>query len=198
MVSLPWATNSGRVVFPEERRRQLDRLQVASGTGLQLDLSTPLVTSLAPISDLKSDISVFVWLRVAMLSSLGKIDAMAKVLVVDDDTSTTTLLRLLLELEGFEVDTSTSVPQAVAAAAEEIATFIIDCKLANGESGIELLRTIRRGETAARLDAPAILVSGDPRLEPAALEAGADAFLVKPYAPSHLTEMVRELIAGHH
>lgn len=121
---------------------------------------------------------------------------MAKVLVVDDDTSTTALLRLLLEMEGFDVETSPNLEQALAAAGEEIATFIIDCNLANGENGVDLLRAIRRGETDASVNVPAILVSGDPRLEPNAIEAGASVFLVKPYAPSRLTEMVHHLVEG--
>lgn len=121
---------------------------------------------------------------------------MAKVLVVDDDTSTTALLRLLLELEGFDVETSANLSQAVEAAGDEIEALIIDCNLADGESGVDLLRAIREGETAAPLDVPAILVSGDPRLESGALEAGASFFLVKPYPPSLLTETVHRLVEG--
>ncbi|MDT8305741.1 MAG: response regulator [Anaerolineae bacterium] len=121
---------------------------------------------------------------------------MAKVLVVDDDASTTALLRLLLEMDGFEVETSRNLSEAMVAATADIATFIVDCNLADGENGFDLLRAIRGGETGAPVDAPVILVSGDPRLEPSALEAGASIFLMKPYAPTHLTETVRHLLEG--
>jgi DNA-binding response OmpR family regulator len=122
---------------------------------------------------------------------------MAKVIVVDDDPSTTTLVRMLLEMEGFDVDTSLNYEQALAAASADVATFIIDCNLAHGESGVALLRAIRQGETAAPNDVPAILVSGDQRLEDEALDAGASAFLAKPYSPVQLSEMVHLLTDGH-
>jgi DNA-binding response OmpR family regulator len=122
---------------------------------------------------------------------------MAKVIVVDDDPSTTTLVRMLLEMEGFDVDTSLNYEQALAAASPDVATFIIDCNLARGESGVALLRAIRQGETAAPNDVPAILVSGDQRLEDEALDAGASAFLAKPYSPVQLSEMVHLLTDGH-
>ncbi len=118
---------------------------------------------------------------------------MTKVIVVDDDPSTTTLVRLLLEMEGFDVETSLNLEEALAAARAEVATFIIDCNLAHGESGVELLRAIRRGETAAPDNVPAILVSGDHRLEQEALAAGANVFLVKPYSPVQLSKMVHLL-----
>jgi DNA-binding response OmpR family regulator len=122
---------------------------------------------------------------------------MAKVIVVDDDPSTTTLVRMLLELEGFDVETSFNFEQALAAASAEVATFIIDCNLARGENGVDLLRAIRQGKTDAPNDVPAILVSGDQRLEQKALDAGASFFLAKPYSPVQLTEVVRLLTDGH-
>jgi two-component system, OmpR family, phosphate regulon response regulator PhoB len=122
---------------------------------------------------------------------------MAKVIVVDDDHSTTTLVRMLLEMEGFEVATSPNNQQALAVASQEIAVFIIDCNLAHGESGLDLLRAIRQGETGAASDVATILVSGDQRLEQETLDAGASVFLVKPYSPVQLSETVRELIDGH-
>jgi DNA-binding response OmpR family regulator len=119
----------------------------------------------------------------------------AKVIVVDDDPSATMLIRVLLELDGFEVVTSFDHSSAVEAASPEIATFIIDFNLGQGGNGLDLIRAIRQGETAAPSTVPTILVSGDERVEQEALAAGADIFLVKPYSPSLLGDTVRRLMA---
>jgi DNA-binding response OmpR family regulator len=120
---------------------------------------------------------------------------MAKVIVVDDDPSATMLIRMLLELEGFEVTTSFDRSSAIEAATPETATFIIDFNLGYGGNGADLIRAIRAGTTGAPSTVPTILVSGDQRVEQEALAAGANVFLLKPYSPSHLSETVHRLIA---
>lgn len=120
---------------------------------------------------------------------------MAQVIVVDDDPSTTILIRMLLEMEGYEVVTSFDRRSAIDAASAETATFIIDFNLGYGGSGVDLIRTIRQGRTGAPSTVPAILVSGDQRVEEEAIAAGADVFLLKPYSPTQLTETIHRLIA---
>jgi DNA-binding response OmpR family regulator len=122
---------------------------------------------------------------------------MAKVIVVDDDPSATMLIRVLLEMEGYEVVTSFDRRSAIDAASAETATFIIDFNLGYGGNGLDLIRTIRQGKTGAPSAVPTILMSGDQRVEEEALAAGADVFLLKPYAPSALTETIHRLIAEH-
>lgn len=121
---------------------------------------------------------------------------MAKVIVVDDDPSATMLIRMLLEMEGFEVATSFDCCSAIDAASAETATFIIDYNLGQGGTGVDIVRAIRGGETGASSSVPAILVSGDERVKDEALSAGADVFLLKPYSPTQLTETIHRLIAG--
>lgn len=121
---------------------------------------------------------------------------MAQVIVVDDDPSATMLIRMLLEMEGYEVVTSFDRRSAIDAASAETATFIIDFNLGYGGSGVDLIRTIRQGSTGAPSTVPTILVSGDQRVEEEAIAAGADVFLLKPYSPTQLTETIHRLIAG--
>lgn len=121
---------------------------------------------------------------------------MSKVIVVDDDPSSTMLIRMLLEMEGFEVVTSFDRHSAINAASSETATFIVDFNLGHGGNGVDLIRTIREGGTRAPCTVPAILVSGDQRVEDEALASGADVFLLKPYSPTLLIETIHRLIAG--
>ena len=71
--------------------------------------------------------------------------------------------------------------------------FIIDYYLAQGEIGLDLVTAIRSGDTAAPKETPVIVTSGDERRREAALEAGANTFLLKPYGPSVLTGEISSL-----
>jgi two-component system response regulator CpxR len=119
---------------------------------------------------------------------------MTKIIVVDDDHSTSRLVKMLLEMEGFTVLPVADAQQALEAAEHDVSAFIIDCYLSADESGIDLLRAIRQRQLDVRADIPVIMVSGDQRLEEEVIEAGADLFMLKPYLPGDLTKGVRELL----
>ncbi len=119
---------------------------------------------------------------------------MSNIIVVDDDPTNITLTRLLLELDGFSVATCFDIPSAKTSADASTDAFLIDCHLARGASGIDLLRDIRRGSTAAEQEVVVIITSGDYRRESEASEAGADMFLLKPYPPESLSENLAKLL----
>ncbi|HET6447223.1 MAG TPA: response regulator [candidate division Zixibacteria bacterium] len=119
---------------------------------------------------------------------------MGTIILVDDDRSNTTLLKMLLEMDGFQVSACPGMVQALDAANDSVDAFIIDCNLAQGEDGIELLQAIRNGSTNAPQDCPVIVTSGDDgRIEEAEL-AGATTFLLKPFSPSSLSDLLRSVL----
>ena len=118
----------------------------------------------------------------------------ANVVVVDDDPTNTTLIKMLLEIEGFSVTTSADLVEARAAIRESTDAFLIDCHLARGVSGLDLVREIRSGETLAAQDCVVIVTSGDVRRDQDAWDAGADLFLLKPYKPDLLYTKLDELL----
>ena len=120
---------------------------------------------------------------------------MGKLILVDDDRSSTTLLRMLLEMDGFEVVVCPSTSQAVLAAENGVDAFLIDIYLAQGEDGLDLLRAIRSGSTAAPEDCPVIVTSGDERRRRDAENSGANSFLLKPFSPSYLSGLLSEMLA---
>lgn len=101
---------------------------------------------------------------------------------------------MLLEMEGYDVVTSSEAGTALTEADAGVNAFIIDCYLSGSESGLRLLEAIRQEETDVPSDIPIILVSGDQRLEDEAWSAGADAFILKPYSPNILTDEVKRLL----
>lgn len=121
---------------------------------------------------------------------------MATIVVIDDDYATTTLIKMLLEMEGYDVVATTTVASALARPHEDVAALIVDCYLADNESGVAFLHAVRQGQTDLRADVPAILVSGDQRLEEEAKAAGANLFMLKPYSPNALTAEIKKMVAA--
>ena len=121
---------------------------------------------------------------------------MHRIILVDDDRTNITLIRMLLEMDGFIVDACPDVARAQLAAGSGVDAFIIDCNLAHGDDGIELLRATRVGSTKADPNIPVIMTSGDDSRSGAAELAGATRFLVKPYSPGTLSTHLSELLGN--
>lgn len=119
---------------------------------------------------------------------------MTNVIVVDDDPTNAGLLKMLLELDGFKVNSCTDFSEAKAATTEDTDVYVIDCNLARGASGIDILRAIRQDSLACLPSTIVIMTSGDYRLEQETLDAGANQFLLKPYSPNVLSKEIAELL----
>jgi DNA-binding response OmpR family regulator len=119
---------------------------------------------------------------------------MHQIILVDDDRTNTTLISMLLEMDGFAVTACPDVERAQLVASRETDAFIIDCNLAHGSDGIELLKSIRNGKTEADPNLPVIMTSGDESRGHRAETAGATRFLVKPYSPGTLSTNLSELL----
>jgi CheY-like chemotaxis protein len=117
----------------------------------------------------------------------------AKVMIVDDDQTTTSLLETLLELDGFDV-TSVSRGSDVITRAEQFHPdiFLMDYHLTDTE-GVVILRQLRKHEVLQNI--PVIIASGMD-VEDEVIEAGANIFLVKPFEPADLPRLFNELING--
>ena len=120
---------------------------------------------------------------------------MKTIIVVDDDLTNTSLLKMLLEIEGYQVITCKNILEAKDAAEKGADGFVVDCHLAGGMSGLSLLRDIRAGKTAVNPNTIVIMASGDHRIEEESLESGADRFLLKPYSPTELSSELSKLLA---
>ena len=116
-----------------------------------------------------------------------------KILVVDDERAVREALRRALELQGYEVDLASDGAEALArlAANGQVDAVVLDI-LMPGIDGLEVCRQIRRRGSAV----PVLMLTardavGD-RVE--GLDAGADDYLVKPFALEELLARVRALI----
>ena len=113
---------------------------------------------------------------------------MTRVLVVDDEPHFLRALETNLRGAGYEVETATTAKEALAAAGlRPPDAIILDLLLPDG-NGTEVSRELR-----AWSEAPIVLVSavGDEAEKIAALDAGADDYVTKPFAMGELLARLR-------
>jgi CheY-like chemotaxis protein len=106
-------------------------------------------------------------------------DGPATVLVVDDDDRLVSSVRRVLAYEGYRVLTARSGPEGLQLARDESPDLIILDVMLPGLDGLEIARRV----TAAG-GVPVLMLSARDQIEDkvAGLEAGADDYLVKPFA----------------
>lgn len=114
-----------------------------------------------------------------------------KILLAEDDGETAEYIRKSLNSEGHSVDNVANGRDAlVRATIQPYDLFIID-RMMPELDGLSLLKALR----AAKIDAPAIFLTAldgvDARVE--GLKAGADDYLVKPFAFAELSARVQAL-----
>ncbi len=116
---------------------------------------------------------------------------MPKILVVDDDQTTASLLKTLLELHGYSVVHAWRGADVLPLTrAQRPDVILMDVHLADA-NGMELLKEIRAsGDTAATR----VIMSSGMDVEDQCRAAGADAFILKPYAPGELSSTIREVL----
>jgi CheY-like chemotaxis protein len=99
------------------------------------------------------------------------------------------LLRTLLEIEGYQVATyEVNQPPAALAARELPDVVLLDVHL-GGQDGIQILREFRADPRFARLR---IIMTSGMSLSAECMQAGADAFLAKPFMPDKLLGLIKK------
>lgn len=114
-----------------------------------------------------------------------------KVLVVEDDERIRTAVRLALENEGWEVVEARSGEESLQIFEGADADIVLIDIMLPGIDGFEVCRSIRRIS-----DVPVVMVTArdDTHDVVAGLEAGADDYLTKPFAPKELSARIRALL----
>jgi DNA-binding response OmpR family regulator len=116
------------------------------------------------------------------------------VLCIDDDLDTCEILEVSLGMSGYKVAVAHSVEEGLCKARKEhFSLYSIDSHLPDG-SGVELCKQIRKFD----LSTPIIFNSANAFAEEIkkALDAGAQAYLIKPTDPFELTKTVESLITN--
>ena len=114
-----------------------------------------------------------------------------RILSVEDDERIRQAVKLALEDEGWIVDEAESGEVAIDIFQRHPSDVVLIDIMLPGIDGFELCRTIRRTS-----DVPVVMVTArnDTHDIVAGLEAGADDYLTKPFAPKELSARIRALL----
>jgi len=114
-----------------------------------------------------------------------------RILTVEDDERIRTAVKLALEDEGWTVEEAASGEEAITAFHRTPPDVVLIDIMLPGIDGFELCRTLRRTSAV-----PIVMVTAraDTHDIVAGLEAGADDYLTKPFAPKELSARIRALL----
>src|SRR4051794_9336138 len=115
-----------------------------------------------------------------------------RILVVDDTPLIREHLRVILETDGYEVETAGEGRSALASLRDRPFHLVITDLRMPDVGGMELLQTVR----AEKLPLGVIVLTGhgDTQVALETMKAGADDFVTKPYEPDRLRFVVRRIL----
>jgi len=118
---------------------------------------------------------------------------MKQILIVDDNPDILDALQFVLKDAGYKVEITQSGESAENLTKEKaFPDLIILDVLLSGKDGREICRKLKRNERTKKI--PVIMISAHPNIEKTVIEAGANAFIAKPFDIEELLQTVKSLI----
>ncbi len=121
---------------------------------------------------------------------------MPKIMVIDDDRQFCSLMKKMLELDGYEVTTVSEMSEAWKNLGHDLPDVVCcDIKL-GGTNGLDFLS--RRAEIDGLVNVPIVTISGNysHASQAQAAELGAFAYLTKPFKPSELRTVIQAALGS--
>ena len=122
---------------------------------------------------------------------------MARILIAEDERDIRDLITFTLNYAGYEV-TSTSNGQEAYEKAQQIVPdlILLDVRMPR-LSGYETCEKIKAHESTKHIPVVFLSAKGQEVEVQIGLQAGAVEYILKPFAPDHLVERVKAILASH-
>jgi two-component system, OmpR family, phosphate regulon response regulator PhoB len=117
-----------------------------------------------------------------------------RLLLVEDDSALSELLRFTLEREGFEVLHASDGEDALLRAREDMFDLAILDWMVPGVSGIEICRQLRRQQSTSSIPIIMLTARTDEPDRIRGLETGADDYITKPFSPKELVARIKAIM----
>jgi DNA-binding response OmpR family regulator len=114
-----------------------------------------------------------------------------RILVAEDEPDIRELVSIALQFGGFEVEAAADGIEALALAnAKAFDLIILDVRMPR-MTGFEVCRELRLREATKKIPIIFLSAKGQESEVQAGLDAGADEYIIKPFAPYELADRVR-------
>lgn len=117
------------------------------------------------------------------------------ILIVDDEAPIREMVEFTLSADGYGCAGAGSIAEARAYIAQASPDLILlDWMLPGGESGLDFAKALRAGSHRSQIPIIMLTARSDNVDKVAALDAGADDFISKPFSPSELKARIRAVL----
>ena len=111
-----------------------------------------------------------------------------RILIADDDESIRDIFQLILGNAGYQIAISSTGEDILNDSFEVPDLFLLDKQLA-GQNGLDICMHLKNNPKTK--DIPVIMISASPDIGPLSMEAGADAYIEKPFEIEYLLGIER-------
>lgn len=115
-----------------------------------------------------------------------------KILIIDDNPAIIDSISLFLDFEGYDVHTLSKGSDFFKLTPKDYPNLIILDMWLSGEDGRDICRNAKSEENTKNI--PIIMISASRGLEQSTIDAGADAFIAKPFDMDEMLAKIAELI----
>ena len=119
---------------------------------------------------------------------------MLTILIVDDDPAIREMISLALTSGGYEVQQAGNTMDARQAIARQIPDLVLLDWMLPGQSGFEFARSLQRNASFKQVPIIMLTARGQEEDKVAALEAGADDYVAKPFSISELLARIKAVL----
>lgn len=123
---------------------------------------------------------------------------MAKILIAEDERDIRDLIAFTLRFAGHEVVAVGNGEEAIAGARQESPDMILMDVRMPRMTGYEACEQMKSDPELAQIPVVFLSAKGQESEIQTGMDAGADEYLLKPFAPAELTQRVGELLAKYH
>ncbi len=115
---------------------------------------------------------------------------MKKVMIADDDSGIVDFLSILLEFEGYHVTSTLNGITLFDLPEDEVPDLLLLDIWMSGVDGRDICMYLKQQAHTKHL--PILMISASKDIEQSAMNAGANAFLAKPFEMDELLELIRQ------
>lgn len=120
--------------------------------------------------------------------------ARTRVLVVDDSPSFRRMVRYVLNQGGYDVTEAADADQAMAAVERGAFDLVLTDQNLPGTDGLHLIRSLRGTSGCAHIPILMLTTESSGEMKAAGRAAGATGWMVKPFDPVHLLDLVHQVV----